>query len=113
VNVAIGTKTIGVDVYMPAESPFYRGASYCAQCHAGGGGGDQHTTWVNTPHASAWETLNAIGQGGPGSSCNGCHTVGIYGVNADPDTPIDNGGYDETAVAPPGGAVRELHRCRE
>jgi hypothetical protein len=95
-NAGIGTKMLGVDTYMPADSPFYRGATYCQGCHDGGSGGDQHTTWAMTGHAHAWETLNAIGQG-RNNVCLPCHTVGSVGTNADPD--LNNGGYDETAVA--------------
>jgi hypothetical protein len=90
-HVGIGTKVIGVDTYVPSVAPFYRGASTCQGCH-----GDLHTTWTNTPHATAWETLDEIGQGG-NAVCIECHTVGYRVVNADPA--LDNGGYDETAVA--------------
>lgn len=95
-HAGVGTTVIGVDTYVPAVTPFYRGASTCSGCHDGGPGGDQYTTWVNTPHATAWETLDEIGQGA-NPVCVECHTVGYKATNADPD--LDNGGYDETAVA--------------
>ncbi len=94
-DAGIGTKTLGVDTYLPAVSPFYRGAVYCRTCHEDGDGGDQYTTWVASAHAGAWQTLNAIGNG-RNATCLPCHTVGALAVNADPD--LDNGGYDETAV---------------
>jgi hypothetical protein len=95
-NVAIATKVLGVDMYVAAVTPFYRGSVYCQGCHAGGAGGDQYTTWAASPHAGAWHTLEDIGQE-RNASCLPCHTVGSQGLNADPD--LDNGGYDETAVA--------------
>ena len=95
-NVAIATKLLGVEMYLAAVSPFYRGASYCQGCHAGGSGGDQYSNWATSAHASAWQTLEEIGQE-RNAVCLECHTVGARGLNADPD--LDNGGYDETAVA--------------
>jgi hypothetical protein len=95
-HVAIGTRALGVDTYVSAEHPFYRGASYCSGCHGGGAGGNQYTTWVDSRHARAWQTLDEIGSG-EDPSCIPCHTVGYNGTNADPA--LDNGGYDETAVA--------------
>jgi hypothetical protein len=95
-HVAIGTRALGVDTYYPAVRPFYRGASYCQGCHAGGTAGNQYTTWVQSSHASAWQTLEENGVGAD-PYCIQCHTVGYRGVNADPA--LDNGGYDETAVA--------------
>jgi hypothetical protein len=90
-NVAIATKMIGVETYVPAVHPFYRGAVYCQSCH-----GDEHSEWINSAHARAWNTLEEIGQE-RNQFCLQCHTVGSRGLNADPD--LDNGGYDETAVA--------------
>jgi hypothetical protein len=95
-NVAIGTKVLGVDTYVPAVTPYYRGATYCQTCHGGGTAGDQYTTWVASAHAGAWNTLDDIGNG-RNATCLPCHTVGAKAVNADPE--LDNGGYDETAVA--------------
>lgn len=89
-DAGVGTKVLGVDTYVPADSPYYRGASYCAGCHD-----DTYAAWENTGHQGAWETLNAIGSG-RNNTCLPCHTVGARAVNADPA--LDNGGYDETAV---------------
>ena len=90
-DAGVGTRTLGVDTYVPADSPYYRGASYCGGCHD-----DTYAAWENTGHQGAWETLNAIGNG-RNNVCLPCHTVGSVGVNADPA--LNNGGYDEMAVA--------------
>jgi hypothetical protein len=95
-EVGIGTATIRVAAYLPADSPFYRGASYCALCHDGGAGGDQYAAWSLHGHSTAIQSLQEIGQGN-NPACLPCHTVGSYGLDADPA--LDNGGYDETAVA--------------
>lgn len=94
--VGIGSAKVTVGTYLPAVTPFYRGANYCATCHAGGVGGDQYTHWSASAHAGAIEALTAIGQGN-NANCLGCHTVGSFGLNA--DGALQNGGYDETAVA--------------
>jgi len=96
--VGLGNANVAVAAYMPADAPFYRGASYCAVCHNGGVGGDEFAAWSASAHAGAIGALQDIGQGN-NQTCLGCHTVGTYGHGADPDVPIDNGGYDETAVA--------------
>lgn len=90
-NAAVGTAVLGVDTYVPADSPFYRGAAYCQTCHA-----ETFDTWTTSVHKRAWETLNAYGEG-RNAYCLPCHTVGAKAVNADPA--LNNGGYDESAVA--------------
>lgn len=95
--VGIGNATVAVGAYNPAVTPSYLGASYCAVCHNGGVGGDEFATWSQSAHAGALGALTAIGQGN-NQFCLGCHTVGTYGIDADPGVPVDNGGYDETAV---------------
>ena len=95
-NVAIATKVLGVETYVPGVHPFYRGATYCQGCHSGGVGGDQYASWASSAHANAWQTLEEIGQE-RNPNCLQCHTVGSRGLDADPA--LDNGGYDETAVA--------------
>lgn len=93
--VGIGSAKIAVATYLPTDTPFYRGAAYCATCHAGGVGGDQYTAWSHSGHATAMAALENYGQGSnPG--CVGCHSVGTYGLNA--NGALHNGGYDETAV---------------
>ena len=94
-NVAIAQKNVAVATYMPADSPFYKGATSCSVCHNGGSGGTQWSTWSVSAHASAIESLQEIGMDS-NPSCLKCHTVGSYGLNA--DAALDNGGYDETAV---------------
>lgn len=94
-NVGIGNKNVAVATYIPADSPYYRGATYCATCHNGGIGGDQYAAWSQHHHAEALESLEEIGFGS-NPACLPCHTVGAHGLNAAPE--LDNGGYDETAV---------------
>ncbi len=94
--VGIGTADIQVGEYVPADSPFYRGASYCSLCHSQDEGDlDQYLAWSQSAHAGAIGALEEIGQE-ENSYCLGCHTVGSEGLNADANA--DNGGYDETAV---------------
>lgn len=94
-HAAVGTATMAVDTYLPAVTPYYKGADACALCHNGGTGGSQYTTWKDTPHAAALGSLQSIGMGNS-AACIPCHTVGYKGTNADPA--INNGGYDEQAV---------------
>src|SRR5262245_2699928 len=91
-NVAIAKADIAVATYMPADSPFYLGASSCSVCHNGGSGGSQYGPWSNSRHAKALESLVAIGQA-ENTDCNHCHTVGWYGLHANGN--LNNGGYDE------------------
>ena len=49
----------------------YVGSETCFGCHA-----NIHSNWSETLHATALETLEAIGQGS-NSNCLGCHTVGF------------------------------------
>ncbi len=96
VRSGIGTAEVTVSQYVPTVEPHYVGAVVCSGCHSNEQiGGTQYVTWSETAHAHAIETLEAIGQD-ENSRCLGCHTVGTYGLYADPD--LDNGGYDETAV---------------
>jgi len=97
VNVGINSTDVTVSQYVPTDTPSYRGAEVCAGCHSEEGvlGGDQYTTWSQSRHAHAIESLAAIGQD-MNKNCVVCHTVGTYGLNADPS--LDNGGYDDTAV---------------
>ena len=55
----------------------------CGNCHVG-----QQIDWVQTRHATAWETLRASGQAQP--SCEGCHTL-----NARGNQPAKVVGYDQ------------------
>jgi hypothetical protein len=103
-NVGIGNHDVAVATYIPAVTPFYRGAAYCALCHDGGEGGDEYDAWSQSVHAKALTNLQAIGQG-TNTNCVGCHTVGSYGLEA--DEALANGGFDETAVARLGGVQCE------
>lgn len=49
----------------------YVGSERCSQCHS-----SVHQKWSNTLHATAFETLEAIGQD-ENADCIGCHTVGF------------------------------------
>jgi hypothetical protein len=95
-DVGIGMADVSVGQYVPTDSPYYMGASYCMTCHNGGMGGDQYVTWSQSVHAKALSALSGIGQD-QNAFCLPCHTVGSKGLDADPA--LDNGGYDETAVA--------------
>jgi hypothetical protein len=73
------------------------GVAYCATCHGPEGQAPRvYEAWAGSAHAGAIEALQAIGQG-ENAYCLPCHTVGSKGLNADPA--LNNGGYDETAVA--------------
>ncbi len=94
-EVGSGKIDVAVGQYLPADSPYYRGAVACATCHSGGNGGDEYSSWSETAHAGALGALAAFGS--ENSSCLACHTVGSNGLNA--NAALNNGGYDETAVA--------------
>ena len=96
-RVGIASREIVVEQYVPGDTPSYRGADICAGCHGQDDvlGGDQFTSWSQTEHAHAVDTLERIGQD-ENPYCLQCHTVGARGLFA--DVALDNGGYDETAV---------------
>ena len=96
-DVGIGKSNVAVGTYLPAVTPFYRGAAYCATCHNGGNGGSQYVAWSQSAHATALTSLQEIGMGMNGN-CTGCHTVGTYGILPDTLHTIHNGGFDETQV---------------
>ena len=49
----------------------FAGADSCMPCHSG-----MHTDWTATGHATALDSLEAIGQG-ENAACLSCHTVGF------------------------------------
>jgi hypothetical protein len=54
-----------------AESSFhYVGEKKCKMCHK-----DQFKSWLETPHAKAWEALKPEEQKDP--ECAGCHSTGM------------------------------------
>lgn len=53
-----------------APSPNFAGAAKCMQCHVG------HTSWSDTAHAAAYDSLKSIGMQ-KNASCLPCHTVGF------------------------------------
>lgn len=97
-DVGIGSADVTVTLYVATDTPYYRGAEICSGCHAQAGqpGANQYDPWSESPHAEAMQALVDIGQDQNGY-CVGCHSVGTKGLFADPD--LDNGGYDDTAVA--------------
>jgi len=96
-DAGLGSADVTVTLYVPMDTPFYRGAEICAGCHAQAGqpGGDQYGPWSQSAHAEAFGALERVGQDG-NSFCTNCHTVGTKGLFT--DEPLDNGGYDDTAV---------------
>jgi hypothetical protein len=95
-DAGFATADIGVGAYVPADSPFYRGAAYCAVCHnESEEEDDYYDKWAASAHASAFETLREEGAQET-VYCTPCHTVGSNGLDA--DAALDNGGYDERAV---------------
>jgi hypothetical protein len=96
-DAGLGSADVTVTLYVPMDTPFYRGAEICAGCHAqdGAPGGNQYEPWSESHHAKAFSTLEIIGQD-ENTFCVGCHTVGTEGLYT--DEPLDNGGYDDTAV---------------
>ncbi len=47
----------------------YQGPVACQDCHS-----DQYSSWILSPHASAWNTLNTSGE--KKEWCESCHTTG-------------------------------------
>jgi hypothetical protein len=86
--IGIGSVTIGVGMYAPTVSPFYKGAEACAACHSNAVM-NQYPGWSETHHASAFATLMTSSHAS--STCYPCHTVGY-------DTIPGNGGYDESPI---------------
>lgn len=64
-------RTHGEDCPEPADGQAtYVGNAACLDCHPGAG-----AVWAATPHAHAWETLQALGKQHH-LDCIGCHVVG-------------------------------------
>lgn len=81
----------------------YVGVSTCMTCHQ-----DTHTTWQQTAHSRALQTLVNIGQG-DNTYCLRCHTVGLgqpTGFVSAEETPQLGGVQCETCHGPGGGHVR-------
>lgn len=82
----------------------YVGAATCQQCHPG-----PHADWSATLHATALETLEAIGQG-TNAQCVGCHTVGFGEEGGFKDRATTNslaGVQCESCHGPGGAHVRD------
>lgn len=97
--IGIGSKMVGVGMYVPTTTPFYLGSDACGGCH------EQRDPeiwngWLGTAHAHAWETLQNSGH--PASYCNPCHAVGWdYDTTQTPAYPIGNtgnSGFDEAPI---------------
>jgi hypothetical protein len=89
-NIAIGTKNLGVNVYVATADTYYVGVETCKNCHDGGTGGAQYAGWSQTGHANAWADLQNSGH--PMASCEPCHSV------QQNNTP-GNSGFDEVPTA--------------
>jgi hypothetical protein len=87
-NAGIGSADVGVATYLPADSPYYKGATSCSVCHNGGPGGDQYATWSVSAHSTALQSLVDIGVG-ENPNCLPCHTVGSYGLGANAELGFD------------------------
>ncbi len=85
-NIGIGTRQVGVAMYIPTVTPFFLGDVSCINCHS-----SQHSDWAETGHAHAWQTLMESGH--PQSFCFPCHAVGY-----EPSPLTGNSGYDEAAI---------------
>lgn len=83
-SIAIGSRNIGVGMYAATVDPYYIGEENCV-CHSA-----MQTSWAETGHANAWETLMSSDYAA--SYCFPCHTVGYEGENG-------NSGYDEAPIA--------------
>jgi len=98
--IGIGSRMVGVGMYVPTTSPFYIGVDACAGCHGAGSQHPEYEEWVETGHAEAWETLQ--GSGHAGSSCYPCHAAG-WDYDSTQATPYPigntgNSGFDEAPI---------------
>jgi len=83
--------------YLPRNEPAYMGGGKCGlTCHGVGNHGENHDSWVATPHSTTMARLH--GNSETESSCFDCHAVGTTDTN-DQDWPLNNGGYDEAPIA--------------
>lgn len=98
--IGIGSRLVGVGMYVPTTTPFYVGVDACSGCHTSGPGGEEYPGWLDTHHAHAWETLQNSGH--PASYCNPCHAAGWdYDTTQTPAYPVGNtgnSGYDEAPI---------------
>ncbi len=86
--IGIGSITVGVGMYAPAVTPYYKGAEACAACHSNSSM-PQYTGWSQTKHAQAFADLMTSDHAS--SACFPCHTVGYDAISG-------NGGYDESPI---------------
>ena len=86
--IGIGSRMVGVGMYVPTTTPYYLGADACGGCHAQRDP-DIWNGWSNTLHAHAWENLQNSGHAR--ESCNHCHTVDFN------ETP-GNSGFDDAPI---------------
>lgn len=85
--IGIGSRMIGVGMYVPTTTPAFLGGDACSGCHA-----EKYAEWEGTAHAHAWATLQNSGH--PAPYCNPCHSVGY-----EPAAMTGNSGYDEAPIA--------------
>lgn len=84
--IGIGATNVGVEMYIPTETPYFLGDAACSGCHS-----EKHAEWAGTAHAHAWETLQNSGH--PAPYCNPCHAIGY-----EPTANTGNSGYDEAPI---------------
>lgn len=84
--IGIGSRMVGVGMYIPTTTPYYLGDVACSQCHSG-----IHDEWAMTAHSHAWETLENSGHAS--ASCYPCHSVGF-----EPSPNTGNSGFDEAPI---------------
>ena len=99
--IGIGSRMVGVGMYVPTVTPFYLGVDACAGCHSTGGvAPPKYDEWIGTAHAHAWQTLEESGHAS--ASCYPCHSVGWdYDSTQTPSYPIGNtgdSGFDEAPI---------------
>jgi len=83
-DIAVGNRSVGVDMYTPSADVYYVGDETCQQCHS-----DIHEGWAQTGHAEAWASLQTSDHAAP--YCEPCHTVNQNDTEG-------NSGYDEVAT---------------
>jgi hypothetical protein len=62
----------------------FLGEKVCLPCHP-----NQHQSWLQTPHARAFQTLVQHNQSSD-PACLGCHTTGYQGLKKDPAASLEN-----------------------
>ncbi|MEE9115915.1 MAG: multiheme c-type cytochrome, partial [Thermoplasmata archaeon] len=69
VLMSFATSDLSADSHGTRAPGDYQGPVTCQDCHS-----DQYSSWITSPHASAWNTLNTSGE--KKEWCESCHTTG-------------------------------------